>query len=30
MINKAIAEIRADGTYQKINEKYFGFDVYGS
>ena len=30
MFNKALAEIRADGTYQKINEKYFPFDVYGS
>jgi arginine/ornithine transport system substrate-binding protein len=30
MFNKAIAAIRADGTYEKINEKYFDFDVYGS
>jgi polar amino acid transport system substrate-binding protein len=30
MFNKALAEIRADGTYQKINEKHFPFDVYGS
>jgi arginine/ornithine transport system substrate-binding protein len=29
MFNKAIKEIRADGTYQEINEKYFDFDVYG-
>jgi polar amino acid transport system substrate-binding protein len=29
-LNKAIAEIRADGTYKKINAKYFDFDVYGS
>jgi lysine-arginine-ornithine-binding protein len=28
MFNKAIAEIRKDGTYQKINAKYFPFDVY--
>ncbi len=28
-LNKAIAQIRADGTYQKINAKYFDFDVYG-
>ena len=27
--NEAIAQIRADGTYQAINEKYFDFDVYG-
>ncbi len=27
--NKALAAIRADGTYQKINAKYFDFDVYG-
>jgi polar amino acid transport system substrate-binding protein len=26
--NKAIKEIRADGTYKKINDKYFPFDVY--
>ena len=29
MINKAIAEILADGTYQKINAKYFPFSIYG-
>ena len=29
MFNKAIAEIIADGTYKKINDKYFSFDVYG-
>ena len=28
-LNKAIREIRADGTYQKINDAYFDFDVYG-
>jgi arginine/ornithine transport system substrate-binding protein len=27
--NKALGEIRSDGTYQKINDKYFEFDVYG-
>ena len=27
-LNKALDEIRADGTYQKINEKYFPFDIY--
>ncbi|MDH3670757.1 MAG: ABC transporter substrate-binding protein [Gammaproteobacteria bacterium] len=30
MFNKAIAGIRADGTYKKINAKYFAFDVYGN
>jgi lysine-arginine-ornithine-binding protein len=25
----AIAQIRADGTYQKISEQYFGMDIYG-
>jgi len=29
-LNKAIAQIRADGTYKKINAKYFPFDVYGA
>ena len=28
MFNKAIAEIRADGTYDKINQKYFPFSIY--
>ena len=28
-INAAIAKIRADGTYAKIQAKYFDFDVYG-
>ncbi|AQT47129.1 transporter substrate-binding domain-containing protein [Bartonella choladocola] len=27
-LNKAIDEIRADGTYEKIAKKYFQFDVY--
>ena len=27
--DKAIEQIRSDGTYQAINEKYFDFDVYG-
>ena len=27
--DEAIDKIRADGTYQAINEKYFDFDVYG-
>jgi polar amino acid transport system substrate-binding protein len=30
MFNKALAEIIADGTYKAINDKHFGFDVYGS
>ena len=28
-LNTAIAAIRADGTYKKIQDKYFDFDVYG-
>jgi lysine-arginine-ornithine-binding protein len=28
-LNKALAQILADGTYKKINDKYFDFDVYG-
>ena len=28
--NKAIDQIRADGTYQTINAKYFDFDIYGN
>ena len=27
--NAAIAKIRADGTFQKISENYFSFDIYG-
>ncbi len=27
-LNKALQEIREDGTYQKINDKYFPFDIY--
>ncbi|TFF17974.1 transporter substrate-binding domain-containing protein [Jiella endophytica] len=30
MFNKAIAEIREDGTYEKIQGQYFDFDVYGA
>ncbi len=26
-INKALDEIKADGTYDKISQKYFGQDV---
>jgi arginine/ornithine transport system substrate-binding protein len=28
-LNTAIKEIRANGTYKKLNDKYFKFDVYG-
>lgn len=28
-LNAAIEQIRSDGTYEKINAKYFDFDVYG-
>ncbi len=28
MFNKALAEILADGTYKKINDKYFPFSIY--
>ena len=28
-LTAAIEQIRADGTYKKINDKYFKFDVYG-
>jgi polar amino acid transport system substrate-binding protein len=28
MLNKALAEIIADGTYKKINDKYFPFSIY--
>ena len=29
LFNKAIDAIRADGTYKRINDKYFNFDIYG-
>jgi polar amino acid transport system substrate-binding protein len=28
--NAAIAQIRADGTYQKISDAYFNFNIYGA
>lgn len=28
-ISKAILDMRADGTYKAINDKYFDFDIYG-
>ena len=28
-LNAALRQIRSDGTYKKINAKYFDFDVYG-
>ena len=28
-LNAAIAAIRADGSYKKLNDKYFDFDIYG-
>nr|WP_257010901.1 transporter substrate-binding domain-containing protein [Burkholderia ubonensis] len=28
-IDKAIGDMRKDGTYDKIAKKYFDFDVYG-
>jgi ABC-type amino acid transport substrate-binding protein len=27
-VNQAIKDIRANGTYQKIEKQYFDFDVY--
>ena len=29
LLNKGIADIRANGTYKQIQDKYFTFDVYG-
>ena len=28
-LNRAIKAIRANGTYQKINAKYFDYDIFG-
>lgn len=30
LLNQAIAQIRENGTYKAINDKYFEFDVYGN
>jgi len=29
-LNRAIDEIRANGVYAKLSDKYFGFDIYGA
>ena len=29
-LNKAIKEVRDDGTYKAINDKYFSYDIYGN
>jgi len=29
-LNRAIAEVRADGTYSEIAKKYFDYDIYGN
>ena len=29
MFNQAIEEMRANGAYKAINDKYFSFDIYG-
>ncbi len=28
--NKALKEIRDDGTYKRLNDRYFDFDIYGN
>lgn len=28
-LNRALDEIRADGTYDQLSKQYFGFDIYG-
>ena len=28
-VSKAILDMRADGTYKQIDDKYFDFDIYG-
>lgn len=29
LLNKAIRDVRADGTYDKLVQKYFSYDIYG-
>ena len=29
-LNRALDEIRSDGTYERLSKQYFGFDIYGS
>ena len=29
-LNRAIDEVRANGVYAKLFDKYFGFDIYGA
>lgn len=29
-LNRALDEIRADGTYERLSQQYFGFNIYGS
>ena len=29
-MNAALAALRADGTYKRLNDKYFSFDIYGA
>ncbi|WP_453912128.1 transporter substrate-binding domain-containing protein [Vogesella fluminis] len=29
-LNQAIAQIRKDGSYKKVQDKYFSFNVYGN
>ncbi len=29
-LNKALKEIRDDGTYKRLNDQYFDFDIYGN
>jgi arginine/ornithine transport system substrate-binding protein len=29
-LNKALKEIRDDGTYKRLNDRYFDFDIYGN